>query len=54
MDVSRCVVKPQIGERLTVIPNHACGTTNLHVQMVGLRKEEIEVIWPILARGKIR
>ena len=54
VDVSECPIKPKLSERLTVIPNHACGTTNLHDEMVGLRKGEVEVIWPILARGKIR
>jgi len=42
------------GERLTVIPNHACATVNLHDELVGVRDDRVEVIWPILGRGKVR
>jgi D-serine deaminase-like pyridoxal phosphate-dependent protein len=54
VDVSRCARKPPIGERMTVIPNHACGTTNLHDRIYGLRGSRVEVIWEILARGKVQ
>jgi D-serine deaminase-like pyridoxal phosphate-dependent protein len=56
VDLSACPAdrRPAIGERVTVIPNHACATTNLHDEVVGLRKGRVEVIWPVLARGKIR
>jgi D-serine deaminase-like pyridoxal phosphate-dependent protein len=56
VDLSACPPdrRPQIGERVTVIPNHACGTTNMHDEVVGVRKGKVEVIWPVLARGKIR
>ncbi|MCS7219731.1 MAG: D-TA family PLP-dependent enzyme [Anaerolineae bacterium] len=53
VDVSRCARKPEVGERVTVIPNHACAVTNLHDVVYGLRKDQVETIWPILARGKI-
>ena len=42
------------GERLTVIPNHACTTVNLHDELMGVRGDWVEVIWPILGRGKVR
>ena len=42
------------GERLTVIPNHACATVNLHDEMAAVRGDQVEAIWPILGRGKIR
>ncbi len=54
MDVSLCPRKPAVGERLTVIPNHACGTVNLHDELIGVRNGKVEAVWPILARGKIR
>lgn len=54
MDVSACAKKPEIGERVTVIPNHACGTTNLHDQVYGVRRGMVEVVWPVAARGTIR
>ncbi len=50
--------RPKVGEKLHVIPNHACGTTNLHDVVYGYRRhhgeEIVEVEWPVLARGKIR
>ena len=54
VDVSACPRKPELGERVTVIPHHACNTTNLHDEIVGVRQGRVEAIWPIAARGKIR
>ncbi|MCC7353864.1 MAG: alanine racemase [Anaerolineae bacterium] len=54
VDVSRCARKPRIGERLTVIPNHACATSNLHDRVYGLRGNRLEVVWEIQARGKVQ
>ncbi|MGH2368415.1 MAG: D-TA family PLP-dependent enzyme [Chloroflexota bacterium] len=46
--------RPEIGERVTVIPIHTCVVTNLHDELVGVRQGNVEVTWPVLARGKIR
>jgi D-serine deaminase-like pyridoxal phosphate-dependent protein len=54
VDLSVCERKPAIGDRLTVIPRHACGITNLHDEVVALRGGRVEAVWPIPARGKIR
>jgi D-serine deaminase-like pyridoxal phosphate-dependent protein len=54
VDVSRCPRRPKVGERLTVIPNHACGTTNLHDVAHGLLGDTVEVTWKIEARGKVQ
>jgi len=54
VDVSRCGHKPKVGERLTVIPNHACGTLNMHDVLIGFRNDTVELQWEIAARGKIR
>lgn len=54
VDLSACTRKPEIGERVTVIPNHACGCTNLHNEVYGVRNGVVEVIWPVAARGTIR
>jgi D-serine deaminase-like pyridoxal phosphate-dependent protein len=56
VDLSGCPAdkRPEIGERVSVIANHACQTTNLHDEVVGVRKGKVEVVWPVLARGKIR
>lgn len=54
MNIRESTKRPKIGERLRVIPNHVCSTVNLHNYMYGLRGEDVEVIWDIAARGKIR
>ena len=54
VDVTQCSRKPRIGERLTVIPNHACGTINMHDTLIGLRGANVEAAWEIAARGKVQ
>ncbi len=54
VDVSRCTHKPEVGERVTVIPNHACAVSNLYDVAYGLRGDRVEAVWPILARGKVQ
>lgn len=54
VDFSACERKPEIGERLTIIPNHCCSVTNLMDEVVGARKGRVEVTWLVAARGAIR
>lgn len=54
VDLSRCASKPEIGETVTIIPNHCCVVTNLANEVVGLRRGEVEVIWPVAARGRVQ
>jgi len=54
VDFSRCRQKPQIGERVSVIPNHCCVVSNLFNQVVGVRQNKVEVIWPVAARGALQ
>lgn len=41
----------EVGERVRVLPNHACVVANLHAQLYGLRGERVETLLPVLARG---
>jgi D-serine deaminase-like pyridoxal phosphate-dependent protein len=54
VDVSRCQRPPQIGEQVSVVPNHACGTTNLYDGLVLHRDGMVVSTVAIRARGKIR
>ena len=54
LDVSACARQPEVGERVTLIPNHACGATNLHDEVVVHRGGEVVATYRIAARGKIR
>jgi D-serine deaminase-like pyridoxal phosphate-dependent protein len=54
VDVSRCERRPRIGERVSIVPNHACGTTNLYDEVVLHRGGAVVDVLAIRARGKIR
>ncbi|MCK4785630.1 MAG: alanine racemase, partial [Desulfobacteraceae bacterium] len=51
LDPAKSDVK--IGDRLEIIPNHICPIVNMFDEIVGLRDRKAEVVWPILARGKV-
>jgi D-serine deaminase-like pyridoxal phosphate-dependent protein len=54
VDVSRCAQPPQIGDRVTVVPNHACTAANLHDTVVVHRGGEIVDTLRTAARGLVR
>jgi len=54
IDFSKCDRKPEIGERVTIIPNHCCVVINLFNRIVGLRRNEVELQWPVAARGRVQ
>ena len=43
-----------IGTRLRVIPNHCCGTINMHDEVVAVRDGEVAETWSVAARAKVR
>jgi D-serine deaminase-like pyridoxal phosphate-dependent protein len=53
LDVSACEERPSIGDVVHVIPVHTCVVTNLHNQVYGVRGDEVEVVWPVAARGMV-
>ncbi len=54
VDFSQCRRKPEIGERVTILPNHVCPVSNLVDEVIGIRHGRVEVLWPVAARGKVR
>jgi D-serine deaminase-like pyridoxal phosphate-dependent protein len=44
----------RVGDRLEFIPGYSDFTTVMHDEFYGLRDGKLEVIWPLLGRGKIR
>jgi D-serine deaminase-like pyridoxal phosphate-dependent protein len=54
VDLTDCPVKPEIGERITVIPNHCCSVTNLFNEIVAVRDSIVETIWQVAARGAVQ
>lgn len=53
VDFSACQSQPQIGERVSVIVNHCCPVVNLFNELVGVRADQVEVVWPVAARGAL-
>lgn len=52
VDLERCVQKPEIGERVRIIPNHVCVVTNLHDQIYLHRNGHVLAQLPVYLRGK--
>jgi len=52
LDLSRSSWRPQVGERVRVIPNHVCIVVHLNDVIVGARGEVVETSWPVVARGR--
>ena len=44
----------KLGDKIEVYPSDTDTTVNMHNQFYGIRDGEVEVVWPILARGKSR
>jgi D-serine deaminase-like pyridoxal phosphate-dependent protein len=53
IDLTVCAQKPGIGERLRIIPNHACVVSNLFDTVVLVRGGEIVETTPVSARGRV-
>jgi D-serine deaminase-like pyridoxal phosphate-dependent protein len=53
VDFSAYERRPEIGERLTVIPNHCCVVTNLFDEVIGARGDQVQATWKVAARGTV-
>ena len=54
VDCSASNARPHIGERVTIIPNHACAVTNLHDVLYGVRGDRVERVFKVAARGRVQ
>jgi D-serine deaminase-like pyridoxal phosphate-dependent protein len=45
---------PVVGERVTIVPNHACAVTNLFDRIPAMRGGRLEAMLTIAARGKVQ
>jgi D-serine deaminase-like pyridoxal phosphate-dependent protein len=54
VDVSGCPQPPSVGDRVTIIPNHCCVVSNMFNEIVGVRAGQVEVVWPVAARGRLQ
>lgn len=53
VDLSACARRPEIGERLQIIPNHCCVVTNLFDHVYLMRDSGVEETAQITSRGRI-
>ncbi len=53
LDFSGAERRPKIGEVINIIPNHCCVCVNMHDKVYGVRGDDIEIEWPVAARGKL-
>lgn len=54
VDAAGSAVRPAIGERVTIIPNHACVVSNLHDLVHGVRGDRVERTFQVAARGRVQ
>ncbi|HEY6929854.1 MAG TPA: alanine racemase [Thermoanaerobaculia bacterium] len=43
----------RVGQRVRILPNHACVISNLHDRLLGIRGERVETEFQVSARGKV-
>ncbi len=53
VDVSRCNHRPRIGDRVRVVPNHACVVSNLFDRVYLVSGEEVVDMAEVAARGRV-
>jgi D-serine deaminase-like pyridoxal phosphate-dependent protein len=53
VDLSACTDRPAVGERVRVIPNHACVVTNLFDHVHLIRGNVVEELASVTSRGKL-
>ncbi len=54
VDVSSSPEPPALGDRLHIIPNHACGCVNLHDGLLAVRDGVVDRVIDVSARGLVR
>jgi D-serine deaminase-like pyridoxal phosphate-dependent protein len=54
VDVSQCAHHFRVGEKVSVIPQHQGMATNMHDEAYGVRNGQVEVVWAIQGRGKVK
>lgn len=44
----------KVGDTLEIIPNHCCAVINMFDEVVVVRQDEVEAVWPVVGRGKVQ
>jgi D-serine deaminase-like pyridoxal phosphate-dependent protein len=54
LDLTRSDWRPNVGERVRIIPNHVCVAVNLHETIFGIEGNEVRTEWKVEGRGKLQ
>jgi D-serine deaminase-like pyridoxal phosphate-dependent protein len=52
LDLASTSWRPEVGERVQVVPNHVCIVVHLNDVVYGTRSGTVEGSWPVAARGR--
>jgi D-serine deaminase-like pyridoxal phosphate-dependent protein len=44
----------RIGDKVRIVPNHACGAVNMHDELVAVDGDHVLERWPVVGRGRFR
>lgn len=53
VDLSRSDWQPRVGQRVEIVPNHACVVVNLTDTLYAVREHDVVERWPVVARGRV-
>ena len=54
IDVSKVDRRFKVGDRVRIVPNHACPTVNEHDVAYGVAGDRVEEVWRVEGRGKLQ
>lgn len=54
VDLVGCKRKPEVGEVVSIVPNHCCVVSNMVDEVYGVRGGKLETTWKVAARGSVR
>lgn len=43
----------EVGDKIRLTPGHCDPTVNLHDWYIGIRRQRVECVWPVAARGAL-
>lgn len=52
LDLSSTSWRPEVGDRVRIVPNHVCIVVHLNDAIAGVRGDLVETSWPVAARGR--
>jgi D-serine deaminase-like pyridoxal phosphate-dependent protein len=54
LDLTNAAMRPRVGQKLRIVPWHACACVNMHERIVAVRGERVEAVWTVAGRGRIQ